>query len=64
MDNLIVICVVAGGLGFMAGWFGAWIVGAFKSLTEEERRIWDKLNDPQPEKECKCRHDVCEEWRE
>jgi hypothetical protein len=59
MDE-IVFGIVCGLSGFIVGWFGAWVAGAFKSLTEEERRVWDKLN----KHECKCKHEVCEEWRE
>jgi uncharacterized membrane protein YgdD (TMEM256/DUF423 family) len=43
-DAFIVMCVVIGGLGFVAGWFGAWIVGAFKNLTQEEKEFVRRLN--------------------
>jgi hypothetical protein len=43
-DAFIVMCVVIGGGGFIIGWFGAWVAGAFKNLTEEERRVWERMN--------------------
>lgn len=42
-NGLIIFGVVVGGLGFVIGWFGAWIAGAFKTLTEEERRMYRRM---------------------
>ena len=49
-NTLIILSVILGGFGFIIGWFGAWVAGAFKSLSEEERRRYERMN-------------KCEEWR-
>ena len=38
-DSLLILTVVIGGLGFIVGWLGAWMVGAFKCV---KTCIWYK----------------------